>query len=186
MASGPWTDEENDLSLEWVDAPIPGVQLALAWGDDATGAAWLFKMDPGVALPMQTQTIITTGSASRAHGCISRLTASRSRPCLATIPWSKAASRMPTAATATAPAWACSPSRAPATSRWRNRPQAQSATPGCRYDIHGAMARRRMPGCSWGRRHGGCAVMIRPRQSGRGQAAMRSMSAAAYPGMQAA
>lgn len=24
--------------VQWVDAPIPGVQLALAWGDDATGA----------------------------------------------------------------------------------------------------------------------------------------------------
>jgi quercetin dioxygenase-like cupin family protein len=43
-------------NVEWVDAPIPGVQLALAWGDDATGAAWLFKMDPGVALPMHTHT----------------------------------------------------------------------------------------------------------------------------------
>lgn len=42
--------------VEWVDAPIPGVQLALAWGDDATGAAWLIKMDPGVALPMHTHT----------------------------------------------------------------------------------------------------------------------------------
>jgi len=41
--------------VEWVDA-LPGVQLALAWGDDATGAAWLFKMDPGVALPMHTHT----------------------------------------------------------------------------------------------------------------------------------
>jgi len=43
-------------NVEWVDAPIPGVQLALAWGEDATGAAWLFKMDPGVALPMHTHT----------------------------------------------------------------------------------------------------------------------------------
>lgn len=43
-------------AVEWVDAPIPGVQLALAWGDDATGAAWLIKMDPGVALPMHTHT----------------------------------------------------------------------------------------------------------------------------------
>lgn len=43
-------------SVEWVDAPIPGVQLALAWGDDATGAAWLIKMDPGVTLPMHTHT----------------------------------------------------------------------------------------------------------------------------------
>lgn len=50
---------ENNVPLqdvEWVDAPIPGVQLALAWGDDATGAAWLIKMDPGVALPMHTHT----------------------------------------------------------------------------------------------------------------------------------
>lgn len=43
-------------AVEWVDAPIPGVQLALAWGDDATGARWLIKMDPGVALPMHTHT----------------------------------------------------------------------------------------------------------------------------------
>ncbi|MDM7931531.1 hypothetical protein [Tabrizicola sp.] len=43
-------------SVQWVDAPIPGVQLALAWGDDATGAAWLIKMDPGVAVPMHTHT----------------------------------------------------------------------------------------------------------------------------------
>jgi len=43
-------------NVEWVDAPIPGVQLALAWGDDATGARWLIKMDPGVALPMHTHT----------------------------------------------------------------------------------------------------------------------------------
>lgn len=43
-------------NVEWVDAPIPGVQLALAWGDDATGAAWLIKMDSGVALPMHTHT----------------------------------------------------------------------------------------------------------------------------------
>ena len=43
-------------NVEWLDAPIPGVQLALAWGDDETGAAWLFKMDPGVALPMHTHT----------------------------------------------------------------------------------------------------------------------------------
>lgn len=50
---------EAHVSLEnvsWVDAPIPGVQLALAWGDDATGAAWLIKMDPGVALPRHTHT----------------------------------------------------------------------------------------------------------------------------------
>jgi anti-sigma factor ChrR (cupin superfamily) len=53
------THAESHVSLdavEWVDAPIPGVQLALAWGDDATGARWLFKMDPGVALPMHTHT----------------------------------------------------------------------------------------------------------------------------------
>ena len=43
-------------AVEWIDAPIPGVQLALVWGDDATGARWLFKMDPGVALPMHTHT----------------------------------------------------------------------------------------------------------------------------------
>ncbi len=43
-------------NVEWVDAPLPGVQIALAWGDDATGAAWLFKMEPGVALPMHTHT----------------------------------------------------------------------------------------------------------------------------------
>lgn len=43
-------------NVEWVDAPIPGVQLALAWGDDATGAAWLIRMEPGVALPMHTHT----------------------------------------------------------------------------------------------------------------------------------
>ena len=43
-------------NVEWVDAPIPGVQLALAWGDDEIGAAWLFKMEPGVALPMHMHT----------------------------------------------------------------------------------------------------------------------------------
>lgn len=43
-------------NVEWFDAPIPGVQLAPTWGDDATGAAWLFKMDPGAALPMHTHT----------------------------------------------------------------------------------------------------------------------------------
>ncbi len=43
-------------NVEWVDAPIPGVQLALAWGEDATGAAWLIKMAPGVALPMHIHT----------------------------------------------------------------------------------------------------------------------------------
>lgn len=43
-------------NVAWVDAPIPGVQLALAWGDDAVGAAWLIKMDPGAALPMHTHT----------------------------------------------------------------------------------------------------------------------------------
>jgi quercetin dioxygenase-like cupin family protein len=43
-------------NVEWVDAPIPGVQLALAWGDDANGATWLLKMDPGVVLPMHTHT----------------------------------------------------------------------------------------------------------------------------------
>jgi len=43
-------------NVEWVDAPIPGVQLAHAWGEDETGAAWLFKIDPGVALPMHTHT----------------------------------------------------------------------------------------------------------------------------------
>lgn len=42
--------------VEWVDAPIPGVQLALAWGDDAVGAAWLIRIAPGVALPMHTHT----------------------------------------------------------------------------------------------------------------------------------
>ena len=48
---------ENHVALanvEWVNAPIPGVQLALAWGNDATGAAWLFKLDPGVGLPMHS------------------------------------------------------------------------------------------------------------------------------------
>ena len=57
MAEG--NDYGAHLSLdavEWVDAPIPGVQLALAWGDDATGARWLIKMEPGVALPMHTHT----------------------------------------------------------------------------------------------------------------------------------
>lgn len=43
-------------NVEWVDAPIPGVQLALAWGDDAKGATWLFKMEPGVAIPPHTHT----------------------------------------------------------------------------------------------------------------------------------
>lgn len=43
-------------NVDWVDAPLPGVQLALAWGDDAAGARWLIKMDPGVALPMHTHT----------------------------------------------------------------------------------------------------------------------------------
>jgi quercetin dioxygenase-like cupin family protein len=42
--------------VKWVDAPIPGVQLALAWGEDAKGATWLFKMNPGVALPRHTHT----------------------------------------------------------------------------------------------------------------------------------
>lgn len=49
--------EERHVALTdvpWEDAPIPGVQLALAWGDDATGATWLIKFDPGVALPMHT------------------------------------------------------------------------------------------------------------------------------------
>ncbi|PXW67565.1 hypothetical protein C7964_106140 [Loktanella sp. PT4BL] len=41
-------------NVAWEDAPLPGVQLALAWGEDATGATWLFKMEPGVALPMHT------------------------------------------------------------------------------------------------------------------------------------
>lgn len=51
--------KEHHVALanaEWIDAPIPGVQLAHAWGDDATGAAWLIKMDPGVALPMHMHT----------------------------------------------------------------------------------------------------------------------------------
>lgn len=43
-------------NVQWVDAPIPGVQLALAWGEDATGAVWLIKMAPGAALPMHTHT----------------------------------------------------------------------------------------------------------------------------------
>ncbi|MFK7941477.1 MAG: cupin domain-containing protein [Paracoccaceae bacterium] len=43
-------------NVEWVDAPIPGVQLAHVWGDAATGAAWLLKLDPGVALPRHTHT----------------------------------------------------------------------------------------------------------------------------------
>ena len=43
-------------AIEWQDAPVPGVQLHLAWGDDAEGAAWLIKMDPGVAIPMHTHT----------------------------------------------------------------------------------------------------------------------------------
>jgi len=43
-------------AVAWEDAPLPGVQLALVWGDDATGARWLIKMDPGVALPMHTHT----------------------------------------------------------------------------------------------------------------------------------
>ncbi len=42
--------------VKWEDAPLPGVQFAIAWGEDATGAAWLFKIDPGVALPMHTHT----------------------------------------------------------------------------------------------------------------------------------
>lgn len=50
---------DTHVALEdvaWMDAPIPGVQLALAWGDDATGAAWLIRMEPGAALPMHTHT----------------------------------------------------------------------------------------------------------------------------------
>lgn len=43
-------------NVKWVDGPLPGVQLALGWGDDATGARWLLKMDPGVSLPMHTHT----------------------------------------------------------------------------------------------------------------------------------
>jgi len=43
-------------AVEWFDAPIPGVQLAQVWGDDATGARWLIKMDPGVELPMHIHT----------------------------------------------------------------------------------------------------------------------------------
>lgn len=42
--------------VDWVDAPLPGVQLAHVWGDDATGARWLIRMEPGVALPMHTHT----------------------------------------------------------------------------------------------------------------------------------
>lgn len=41
--------------VEWADV-IPGVQIAHAWGDDATGAVWLVKMQPGVALPMHVHT----------------------------------------------------------------------------------------------------------------------------------
>lgn len=49
----------NHFALEdtaWFDAPLPGVQLALAWGDDATGATWLIKIDPGTELPPHTHT----------------------------------------------------------------------------------------------------------------------------------
>lgn len=44
------------VDVQWEDAPLPGVQFALAWGEDATGATWLFKMDPGAALPIHTHT----------------------------------------------------------------------------------------------------------------------------------
>lgn len=43
-------------NADWFDAPIPGVQLALAWGEDATGAAWLIRFEPGVELPMHIHT----------------------------------------------------------------------------------------------------------------------------------
>lgn len=43
-------------NVDWFDAPLPGVQLAQVWGDDATGVTWLFKMEPGVSLPMHTHT----------------------------------------------------------------------------------------------------------------------------------
>lgn len=59
LATAAFAGGENHVALsgvDWVDAPIPGVQLAHAWGDDATGARWLIKMDPGVALPMHTHT----------------------------------------------------------------------------------------------------------------------------------
>lgn len=49
-------DGEHHVALadvEWMDA-LPGVQLAQAWGDDATGARWLIRMEPGAALPMHT------------------------------------------------------------------------------------------------------------------------------------
>lgn len=63
LATGAFADDAVHASphvalgdVEWLDAPIPGVQLALAWGEDATGAAWLFKIDPGVELPMHIHT----------------------------------------------------------------------------------------------------------------------------------
>ena len=52
------TGETTSRSKMWNGStqPIPGVQLAQAWGDDATGTTWLFKMDPGIALAMHTHT----------------------------------------------------------------------------------------------------------------------------------
>jgi hypothetical protein len=59
LATAALAGGENHVALadvQWIDAPIPGVQLAHAWGDDTTGARWLIKIEPGVGLPMHTHT----------------------------------------------------------------------------------------------------------------------------------
>jgi quercetin dioxygenase-like cupin family protein len=38
--------------VEWSFAPMPGFALGQVWGDAEDGKAWLFRLDPGVTLPM--------------------------------------------------------------------------------------------------------------------------------------
>ena len=113
-------------NVEWVDAPIPGVQLALAWGDDATGAAWLFKMDPGVALPMHTHTHDYWG-LSISGAWVHIETDGTEVP---TVPGDYSLVEGGVAhadrCDSDVPASACSPSPGRAMSHWRNRPPTQS------------------------------------------------------------
>lgn len=42
--------------VQWEAPIVPGFQMALAWRNDDGREAWLFRMEPGTAVPMHSHT----------------------------------------------------------------------------------------------------------------------------------
>ena len=62
LAAPVWADAHSDHHVEiddvaWQEVGVPGVQLALGWGDPEAGNdVWLLRMEPGTGVPSHAHT----------------------------------------------------------------------------------------------------------------------------------